>query len=69
MQTILIVEDDVKMAALLQSHLQKYGYDAIVTEDFSAILEWISLHQPHLARFWSFWTIKKSRWKSPESVP
>ncbi|MDR6224469.1 response regulator transcription factor [Desmospora profundinema] len=48
MYKILIVEDDPKMAGLLQAHLEKYGYDARLAEDFSAILESFEYHQPDL---------------------
>ncbi len=48
MAKILIIEDDPKIASLLQSHLQKYGYEAIVTEDFNAIIETFQAVHPDL---------------------
>lgn len=37
MTKIMIVEDDPKIAALLKSHLEKYGYSTTITEDFDAV--------------------------------
>mgnify|MGYP001953447857 FL=1 len=34
MYTILIVEDDVSIATILQEHLQRYGYRALCARDF-----------------------------------
>lgn len=48
MAKILIIEDDPKIAALLQSHLQKYGYNAVVAEQFDAITEEFHNVQPDL---------------------
>ena len=48
MAKILIIEDDPKIACLLQNHLQKYGYDAVITEDFGAIIELFQRVQPDL---------------------
>lgn len=48
MAKILIIEDDPKIAALLQSHLQKYGYNAVVAEQFDAIMEEFHKVQPDL---------------------
>ena len=39
MYKILIVEDDPNISSLLQSHIQKYGYDAVVAENFDDIME------------------------------
>ncbi|MBS4196847.1 response regulator transcription factor [Lederbergia citri] len=39
MAKIMIVEDDPKIAKLLQNHLEKYGYQANITEDFDHIFE------------------------------
>lgn len=39
MYTILIVEDDPKIAELLRLNIEKYGYPAIVAEDFERITE------------------------------
>lgn len=38
MHTIMIVEDDPKLASLLTSYMGKYGYPVCVPEDFGAIL-------------------------------
>ncbi|MCG5104565.1 response regulator transcription factor [Oceanobacillus alkalisoli] len=48
MAKILIIEDDPKIATLLQSHLQKYGYDAVIAEQFDAITEEFQQIQPDL---------------------
>lgn len=48
MQTILIVEDDRKIAELLQSYIVKYGYHVIVTTDFEHVLQQFQQEQPDL---------------------
>ncbi|MCF3943929.1 response regulator transcription factor [Oceanobacillus alkalisoli] len=48
MAKILIIEDDPKIATLLQNHLQKYGYDAVIAEQFDAITEEFQQIQPDL---------------------
>ncbi|MFD2615043.1 response regulator transcription factor [Paenibacillus gansuensis] len=48
MYTILIVEDDRKIAELLQSHIQKYGYQAVIVTDFEHVLEQFREIQPHM---------------------
>ncbi|MHA6253452.1 winged helix-turn-helix domain-containing protein [Oceanobacillus sp. CAU 1775] len=48
MAKILIIEDDPKIASLLKNHLQKYGYDAIINEDFDVIMEVFEHVQPDL---------------------
>src|SRR5690625_3486050 len=48
MAKILIIEDDPKIASLLQNHLQKYGYEEIKVEDFDAIMETFKLVQRYL---------------------
>lgn len=45
---IMIVEDDPKIAALLQKHLEKYGYLATVAEDFDRIIDLFEEEQPSL---------------------
>lgn len=35
----MIVEDDTKIAELLHSHIEKYGYEATVTKDFNHVLD------------------------------
>lgn len=34
----MIVEDDKKISELLQSHINKYGYETVITEDFEHVL-------------------------------
>ena len=45
---ILIVEDDMTIAGVLESHLAKWGYTTIAVTDFSRVLEEIHREQPHL---------------------
>lgn len=37
--TILIVEDDQKIAELLKSHIEKYGHSSVIATDFQNLLE------------------------------
>ncbi|MGG6312277.1 response regulator transcription factor [Paenibacillus macerans] len=39
MFTILIVEDDPKVAGMLSEHMEKYGYRAVRVDDFGRVLE------------------------------
>lgn len=39
MNKIMIVEDDTKIAELLHSHIEKYGYEATITKDFNHVLD------------------------------
>ncbi|WP_025690743.1 response regulator transcription factor [Paenibacillus zanthoxyli] len=39
METILIIEDDAKLAGLLQAYLSKYGFRTAIVEDFSSVLD------------------------------
>lgn len=39
MQKIIIVEDDKKISELIQSHINKYGYKGIITQDFEHVLD------------------------------
>ncbi|MDU4695863.1 MULTISPECIES: response regulator transcription factor [Paenibacillus] len=39
MFTILIVEDDAKMAGMLSGHIEKYGYRAVRVNDFGRVLD------------------------------
>ncbi|GIP47280.1 Response regulator protein GraR [compost metagenome] len=39
MFTILIVEDDAKMAGMLSGHIEKYGYRAFRVNDFGRVLD------------------------------
>ncbi|MEC2260600.1 MULTISPECIES: response regulator transcription factor [Bacillus] len=48
MHKIMIVEDDKKISKLLQSHINKYGYEAIITEDFEHVLKQFEDIQPDL---------------------
>ena len=48
MAKILIIEDDPKIAKLLQNYLEKYGYEAVITEQFDAIIECFELANPDL---------------------
>lgn len=48
MQKIMIVEDDEKLAEHLQKNIVKYGYDALIAEDFGNILTEFERYRPHL---------------------
>lgn len=48
MQTIMIVEDDYKIASLLQSHIERYGYRVVLTTDFERVMEQFTDIQPDL---------------------
>jgi two-component system, OmpR family, response regulator YxdJ len=48
MYDIMIVEDDVKIAAMLQAHIQKYGYNGVVVEDFERVLDRFRAIKPHM---------------------
>lgn len=48
MQKILIVEDDPKLAKLLNSTIQRYEFEAQIAEDFQAIKQEFKAYQPHL---------------------
>lgn len=48
MFTIMIVEDDPKIMHLLQTHLLKYGYQAVPATDFTRITEQFLEIEPHL---------------------
>ena len=48
MAKILIIEDDPKIASLLQNHLEKYGYDAVITEQFEIVTDLFKSVQPDL---------------------
>ena len=48
MVKILIIEDDPKIASLLQNHLEKYGYEAVITEQFDAVTEVFKMVLPDL---------------------
>ncbi|MGX5634116.1 response regulator [Bacillus thuringiensis] len=48
MHKIMIVEDDEKISNLLQSYINKYGYQAVTTKDFEHVLEQFKDIQPDL---------------------
>ncbi|MEC3247992.1 response regulator transcription factor [Bacillus cereus] len=48
MHKIMIVEDDQKISKLLQSHISKYGYEGVITEDFEHVLTQFEDIQPDL---------------------
>ncbi|WP_219838843.1 response regulator transcription factor [Paenibacillus sp. R14(2021)] len=48
MYDIMIIEDDRKIAMLLQAHIQKYGYGSTIVDDFEHVLEQFQAHKPHL---------------------
>lgn len=48
MYKIMIVEDDPKIAGLLQSHIQKYGDEGLIVEDFEHILDEFQAAEPHI---------------------
>ncbi|RAL21313.1 response regulator transcription factor [Thermoflavimicrobium daqui] len=48
MFTIMIVEDDMKIMKLLQSHIDKYGYHAVTITDFDRVLERFRETQPDM---------------------
>ena len=47
-ERILICEDDPKLAELLQSHLEKYGYRTQTVADFDHVLRQVTEYDPHL---------------------
>ncbi|MBS4179041.1 response regulator transcription factor [Lederbergia citrea] len=48
MAKIMIVEDDPKIASLLRSHLEKYGYDVVLTENFEQVTNLFQQTKPDL---------------------
>ncbi|WP_438434329.1 winged helix-turn-helix domain-containing protein [Gorillibacterium sp. sgz500922] len=48
MFTLLLVEDDRKLAAMLQKHLEKYQYRVERVEDFGKVMETFRAVSPHL---------------------
>ncbi|WJE55034.1 response regulator transcription factor [Bacillus cereus] len=48
MVKIMIVEDDPKIAELLSSYIEKYGYQAIVIVEFQRVLDIFSQEKPEL---------------------
>ncbi|WP_397386247.1 response regulator transcription factor [Paenibacillus sp. VCA1] len=47
-QTILIIEDDRKLAGLLSEYVTKYDFHAVVVEDFSRVIETFESCKPDL---------------------
>ncbi|MGG4144465.1 response regulator transcription factor [Paenibacillus algorifonticola] len=48
MHTIMLVEDDPKLSALLTSYMERYGYTVCVPDDFGAILGQFEQMRPEL---------------------
>lgn len=48
MEKILIVEDDAKIAELLQSYLGRYGYEGKIVKNYDQVLLEFEQFQPHL---------------------
>lgn len=48
MYKIMIIEDDPKLQQLIEKHLKKYSYQAIVSTDYSQIKEDFLQHNPDL---------------------
>lgn len=48
MNKIMIVEDDQKIAELLQSHIEKYGDEGIIVKDFQQVLQTFQDIQPQI---------------------
>ncbi|SDT10678.1 DNA-binding response regulator, OmpR family, contains REC and winged-helix (wHTH) domain [Paenibacillaceae bacterium GAS479] len=48
MYKIMIVEDDPKIATLLQTYIKKYGNEAVIMDDFERILDYFVEIKPHL---------------------
>lgn len=45
---IMIVEDDISISKLLSNHIEKYGYEAITTDDFNNVLHTFTSLNPHV---------------------
>lgn len=48
METILIIEDDAKLAGLLSAYLSKYEFRTIIVEDFNRVMETFNESSPNL---------------------
>ncbi|MGC5771821.1 response regulator transcription factor [Paenibacillus pabuli] len=48
MYTIMIVEDDPKIAGLLKSHIERYGDRAVTVEDFEQVVQQFEQIKPHV---------------------
>jgi len=47
-QKIMIIEDDISIACLLSTHIEKYGYETMVVDDFENVMLNYQQFQPHL---------------------
>ena len=47
-QTILIVEDEIKLAELLHDYLKKEGMNIVMVHDGAEVIESVEAHQPAL---------------------
>ena len=45
---VLIVEDDVKIRDIILENIHKWGYEGMIVEDFSKVVERFAEYQPHL---------------------
>ncbi|MDN8589335.1 response regulator transcription factor [Paenibacillus sp. 11B] len=48
MYTIMIIEDDPKIAGLLKSHIERYGDRAVTVEDFEQVVRQFEELKPHV---------------------
>ncbi|HBU81881.1 response regulator transcription factor [Paenibacillus sp. UMB7766-LJ446] len=48
MYTIMIIEDDPKIAGLLKSHIERYGDRAVTVEDFEQVVRQFEQLKPHV---------------------
>lgn len=48
MHRIMICEDDPKLANLLKTNIEKYGYETGVVEQFDNVLAFFQSYDPHL---------------------
>lgn len=48
MEKIMVIEDDPKIAAYLESYIMKYGFHVIAITDFEKIMEAFHEHKPEL---------------------
>lgn len=48
MYKVMIVEDDPKLAGLLESHIRRYGNEGVLVSDFEHVLEKFQEIEPHV---------------------
>ncbi|GIO22689.1 response regulator transcription factor [Oceanobacillus sp. J11TS1] len=48
MYKILIVEDEIEIATTLKSHIERYGYECHIVEEFEKVLDVFQEIEPHL---------------------